>query len=50
MREHDDDGAQTLYEQAHQKAPNDIIALNNLAIALCEEEGSARTRPGRCRL
>ena len=38
MQEHDDDGAQTLYEQARQKAPNDVIALNNLALLYAKKK------------
>jgi cellulose synthase operon protein C len=38
MQEHDDGGAQTLYEQAHQKAPNDVVALNNLALLYAKKK------------
>jgi cellulose synthase operon protein C len=38
MQEHDDAGAQVLYEQAHQKAPNDVVALNNLALLYAKKK------------
>jgi putative PEP-CTERM system TPR-repeat lipoprotein len=37
MSEHDNDAALALYEQVHDKAPNDVLALNSLATLYAEK-------------